>query len=415
MTPQPTPETRDSREQLLHLLAEAAELEHNLLCCYLYAAFSLRGADDEALSAPEREAVQRWRRTILDVALEEMGHLALVANLTVACGLRPHFNRPNLPTAPNYHPADIVVELAPFDRDTLDHFIFLERPADVPVPDAASFAGRRQEAGRDERPGTALMPGAPRYRTIGEFYERLRGCLEALAAADARGLFCGDPAMQIGPDAVDLPGLAVVTDLDSARAALDTIVTQGEGGRADTEDSHFRRFCAIRDEFDALATARPGFRPAWPAARNPLMRRPADPEAGVHVDAPQAAAVLDLANALYGLTLRLLTQAWGEPDAGPGERRAMLSAAMALMSVFGPVGSYLCSLPASEAAPGVHAGVSFTMLRATEPAAGAAAARRLIRERLDELVAGMAAVAQAHPALARHLPRLEGVEAELPR
>ncbi len=30
-----------SREQLLHLLAEAAEIEHTLMCSYLYAAFSL--------------------------------------------------------------------------------------------------------------------------------------------------------------------------------------------------------------------------------------------------------------------------------------------------------------------------------------------------------------------------------------
>ena len=31
-----------SREQLLHSLYEAAELEHNLMCTYLYAAFSLK-------------------------------------------------------------------------------------------------------------------------------------------------------------------------------------------------------------------------------------------------------------------------------------------------------------------------------------------------------------------------------------
>src|SRR5688500_1911197 len=30
------------REQLFHLLAEAAEVEHTLMCCYLYAAFSLK-------------------------------------------------------------------------------------------------------------------------------------------------------------------------------------------------------------------------------------------------------------------------------------------------------------------------------------------------------------------------------------
>ena len=34
-----------SREQLWALLAEAAEIEHHLMCCYLYAAFSLNEAN----------------------------------------------------------------------------------------------------------------------------------------------------------------------------------------------------------------------------------------------------------------------------------------------------------------------------------------------------------------------------------
>jgi len=36
-----TAEAAPSREQLIHSLYEAAELEHNLMCTYLYAAFSL--------------------------------------------------------------------------------------------------------------------------------------------------------------------------------------------------------------------------------------------------------------------------------------------------------------------------------------------------------------------------------------
>ena len=39
-----------SREQLLHALYEAAELEHNLMCTYLYAAFSLKSGTDEGLT-----------------------------------------------------------------------------------------------------------------------------------------------------------------------------------------------------------------------------------------------------------------------------------------------------------------------------------------------------------------------------
>jgi len=116
-----------NRDQLTYLLTEAAEIEHGLMCCYLYAAYSLRRGAGAELAADEAAAVERWRITIVGVALE-MLHLALANNLLVAIGSPPHFQRPNFPVAPGYHPAGVVVSLAPFDRATLDHFIYLERP-----------------------------------------------------------------------------------------------------------------------------------------------------------------------------------------------------------------------------------------------------------------------------------------------
>ena len=50
--------TPPSREQLVHLLYEAAELEHTLMCTYLYAAFSLRSGEAEGLSQREAKAEQ---------------------------------------------------------------------------------------------------------------------------------------------------------------------------------------------------------------------------------------------------------------------------------------------------------------------------------------------------------------------
>src|SRR5699024_11245667 len=112
--------------QLFHVLAEAAELEHNLLCSYLFAAFSLKQTVAEDLTTEELAVVTRWRENLIAICIEEMVHLAQVSNLLVAVGARPHFNRPNLPVAPGYHPAGIVIELAPFDLATMEHFIFLE-------------------------------------------------------------------------------------------------------------------------------------------------------------------------------------------------------------------------------------------------------------------------------------------------
>jgi hypothetical protein len=51
----------------------------------------------------------------------------------------PHFQRPNFPVVPGYHPAGVVVSLAPFDPATLDHFVFLERPEGVDAKDGAGF------------------------------------------------------------------------------------------------------------------------------------------------------------------------------------------------------------------------------------------------------------------------------------
>src|SRR5450631_100969 len=132
-----------TREQLVHALYEAAELEHNLMCTYLYAAFSLRCGESEVLSAAEAEAVERWRRAIVGVAIEEMGHLAAVCNITIALGAAPRVGRMNFPLDPGYLPAGIVVKLAPFNAHTLQHFIHLERPHGSNEPEGDGFAPDR--------------------------------------------------------------------------------------------------------------------------------------------------------------------------------------------------------------------------------------------------------------------------------
>src|SRR6185295_1734882 len=100
-------EPRPSREQLIHRLYEAAELEHNLMCTYLYAAFSLKSGTGEGLSAAEADATARWRSVILRVAIEEMGHLAAVWNITSALGASPRFGRANFPLDPGALPASV--------------------------------------------------------------------------------------------------------------------------------------------------------------------------------------------------------------------------------------------------------------------------------------------------------------------
>ena len=87
----------EHREALIYMLCQAAEVEHGIMCQYLFAAFSLKQGADEGLTAGQLETVTRWRRTVAHVATEEMLHLALVQNVLSAIGAAPHLTRPNLP------------------------------------------------------------------------------------------------------------------------------------------------------------------------------------------------------------------------------------------------------------------------------------------------------------------------------
>ena len=83
---------------------------------------------------------------------------------------------------PFYHPADIIVELAGFSPDTLNHFIDLKRPESSDLPNGESFARRRGHLRRGQRRGVSLMPSAVDYETMGKFYVHLRECFVGLAA-----------------------------------------------------------------------------------------------------------------------------------------------------------------------------------------------------------------------------------------
>jgi CDGSH-type Zn-finger protein/uncharacterized Fe-S cluster protein YjdI len=353
----------NSREQLIGALGEAAEIEHNLMCCYLYAMFSLKNGADEGLSAAELAAVRRWRRVILGVALEEMTHLTLVSNLISALGMQPHFMRPNFPVNPGMYPAGVVIELAPFDMNTLDHFIYLERPSTAEVADGDSFTpGSYRRGTRTPR----LMPFGGDYTTVGDLYAAIREALVRLSGQMGESkLFCGEPAVQIRPADATLPGLVAVLNLDCALRALDTIVVQGEGSTTEG-DSHFARFRGIKQEYLEMLAARPDFVPARPAARNPVMRPPVVPTGRVHVTAEPAASLIDLANATYVHMLRLLQQVYAVRARPPVQKRTLLGGAFLLMRAVTIIAEELTRLPASAEA-GCNAGMSFATVRMLTP------------------------------------------------
>lgn len=385
-----TPIASPSREQLLHNLYEAAELEHNLMCTYLYAAFSLRQGEAEGLSAPEAEAVERWRREIIAVAVEEMGHLVAVWNITAALGGAPHVGRGNFPLDPGYLPARVVVKLAPFNDATLQHFIYLERPENSAEVDGEGFAAERLFTRGTDAP--RITPMARDYDTVGHFYATLAADLRAFVAVHGESAaFCGDRGLQLGPDELTLGGARPVLCSKTALAAFDAIVRQGEGAPSDSDRSHYQRFAAIRTELAALRAAHPGFDPAWPAATNPVLRRPPRPEGRVWLENPAAAETVDVANASYGLMLRLLAQSYLLP--GPSAEKSLhVDLAVALMRAFTPLAEHAARLPAGDSHPGCHGGVSFTALRDAAAMPPGPAARRFVIERLGELAHSAAAL-----------------------
>lgn len=380
----------ETREQLIHVLTEAAQIEHNLLCSYLYAAFSLKRAGEPGLTERQGLAVEGWRKVILGVALEEMAHLATVNNLLIAVGGSPHLDRPNLPLAPGYHPAGIVVRLTPFSRATLDHFIFLERAGHQTLDDAPGF--EPADAARVAS-AAGLTPSAEDYETIGELYDSIAdGLIRLSARLGEAQLIDPSGARQLDREVAALPNVRRLTDLASALDAIRWIKEEGEGSTGENAgvESHFDRFNAVREAWDALAAEDPGFEPAWPAAEDPVMRKPAAGLERVWVTAEPAAGLLDLGNAVYGFMLQVLSQAFACED--QDDQARLMKACVELMEACGAAGAALARLPAGDDRPGVTAGLTFATPRNLGFRPVGVARRGLFLERALELQEGAEAV-----------------------
>jgi len=103
----------ERREELLWLLVQACELEHGLMCEYLFAQFSLKRSGEEGLTAEQLAKAAAWDRVLVDVIKQEMLHLALTTNLLTAIGAAPHLHRPNFPILSRWYPPGVQIALVP--------------------------------------------------------------------------------------------------------------------------------------------------------------------------------------------------------------------------------------------------------------------------------------------------------------
>ena len=101
----------EHREALIYTLGKAAELEHLVMCQYLYAAFSLKEEAKEGVPGGAAADRRGWKRELIHIGEQEMLHLALVQNLLASVGAAPRLGRPNFPLPPQAMPAKVQMAL----------------------------------------------------------------------------------------------------------------------------------------------------------------------------------------------------------------------------------------------------------------------------------------------------------------
>jgi len=350
----------EHREALIYMLCQAAELEHIIMCQYLFAAFSLKQRLDEGLTEAEQAAVARWRRQILHVAAQEMLHLALVQNLLSAIGGAPHLTRPNLPQPANHYPAGVRLAWLPFGEQALRHFMFLERPEGMDLEDAAGLAavGRATPLMQEGD----IVPRLQDFATVGHLYRSIEEGIEHLAAKfGERWLFIGPPRAQATPAAFTWPELIAVTDVASAHRAIDEILEQGEGPRGHWQDAHFGQFVQILDEFQQMRGANPAFDPVRPVLVANV--RPCEHASDVLlITDPITARCTDLFNVGYEILLLALERYFAHTEETDAQLATLADLTLGLMlRVIKPLGELITSLPAGPDYPGRTAGPSFEL------------------------------------------------------
>jgi len=222
------------KDAVLEALGNAIKLELATIPPYLYALYSLDSSKNGAIA-----------QIIQSVVVEEMLHMTLGCNILNALGGTPALNTGGfVPIYPGPLPgsveAGLIVGLAPCSTALVhDVFMQIEEPED-----ALSFP-------------TALG-AAPPKETIGQFYGEIKEQIAKLGD----GAFSRTPRNQIGPDIMDES--VVVTNVDTAVRAINTIVEQGEGTSTSPLEvvgddyAHYYRFAEIYHGRKLIPNPNPG-------------------------------------------------------------------------------------------------------------------------------------------------------------
>ena len=378
--PEPRTVAIQNREELIQVLGIASELEHNLMCQYLFAAYSLKRYPGEGITEAQLNQARGWGSLITMVARQEMEHLGLVMNLRSAIGAAPSFSRPNYPQpVTRYGKADIDSVLTRFSPETIARFQKFEQPHPLP-PDFCSMTVAEARQHREQAkalwqsapvvPPSSLEPFRFQFDSVQSLYESVRR-----AFRDLPDLFIGSPEAQIfgGPGSpyaglmddlnqYDLD-LVRVTDRESALRAIHIILEQGEGIQAPPDYVEYTHYCSFTHILNELQGA--GFDAARPVVNNPLTTLHMDITTPGEVNLitnPDTLQVAVLFNRCYELMLALLLYLYGSRGRYPQRALEFTNAIFfPLMTMFvRPLAEVLTQLPAFVDRPG-NAGPGFEL------------------------------------------------------
>lgn len=406
-----------SKAELVYCLGEAAILEQQFMCQYLYAALSLKKMPDATCSAAQLERVRRWASTIYMIARQEMEHLSVVNSILTAVGGTPVFYHLDFPTqsawlasaarAPRELtgavPCDLPFLMSRLDLSTVRRFCCMESPKldDVPAADRArveswcfqdasgqcSCVGRpaatpaprfamveqaratakahpiaarkNQPAAPDVLPHETAPPADVTLGTIQELYETIRqGLIDLEQQLGAKELFNGHPSGQEEIPTEYQIYLFPICNLSSALAAIRMVTQQGEGlGAPPGYDAHFQLYYDMAVEYEAMLAEDPTFEASMPVALDPVAREYASAQTGAAVGLWQYgyATLLYMLTGYYNL---YTTAAFG---AYPYLTAALEQTAFApIMTMFiRSLGEVITGLPGAPFAP--FAGVDFNL------------------------------------------------------
>ena len=388
--PPPREPASDARKRikLASLLSTAAEIEHMLLCRYMFAAFSMkREISEGGVTWMQLEKMRGWAATCLLISRQEMEHLGLVCNLLTAIGEAPHMSRPLFPAEKVLPPA-VPYNLQKFGKTFLADSVLFEIPKQLSPADQAFLAAHIPNLGASEH-GTILELYNEASKIIGE--------------VDEKELFIGPPGRQLTvPDIlpVSVAGvpsprslydvtLQAVTNRKSALAVIEQIITEGEGATTDSPTCHFNLFMKIfRELVDELAKD-PAFEPARNVLINPNYSKPKGGGLLLTLNMltePTTIRVAKLFDLVYETLVQMLARYWSQSDQSSAEtaelERVLFFPLMTM--VVRPLGEMLTQMPAYEVHGPAMAGAPFQVGREISLLPHRDAAWRIFLDQLQE-------------------------------